>query len=221
MLIRTEPFRRARIVVDRKLQWSLCLHGIVYGVLLLVVVSCGIFAPLLWQLGEQGPNAPLDPEAAVVMIYMHRSFWIVAAAGLVLTTLAALRFSHRIAGPLVRYKRNLRLVADGKLPPDLRTRRGDFLQEEVACLNAAVRGVRDRLDAIRTAQRALAHELERAHDAATAGGAADFGEVLAAERELARCVASFEALDNLDDYLVVPAARPVLQAPVAVGNPVS
>ena len=56
---------------------------------------------------------------------------------LLVVVIGTVRFSHRVAGPMVRYKRNLALLADGKLPPPLRTRRSDFLKEEVVVLNRA------------------------------------------------------------------------------------
>ena len=141
---------RRRFIVDWKLQGSLCAHGVLNGVLVLVTVSCGIFAPLLWNLRD-GSELHRFEEQAIVMLYMHERFWLLAALCLCIVVLGAIRFSHRIAGPLVRYKRNLRLVAAGKLPPPLRTRRGDYLQEEVACLNDAVAGVASRLPALHEA----------------------------------------------------------------------
>jgi hypothetical protein len=138
-------------------------------------------------------------EQAIVMLYMHERFWFVALGCACLVVFGAIRFSHRIAGPLVRYKRNLRLLAEGQLPPPLRTRRGDYLQDEVACLNAAVAGVRSRLEAIRAAHAVLRRQLavvrhEAPRQAAPALAAAD-----AAAGELERCVHAFVECDPGDD----------------------
>ena len=210
------PFRRRQVVVDRPFQRSLCLHGVGLGLLALVAMSAGIFVPLLWKLDAGVPGAGADTDSAVVMVYMHERFWLVAGICLVLVALGALRLSHRIAGPLVRYKRNLRLLAQGRLPPPLRTRRRDYLKEEVACLNEAVDGVRERLTAIRAAQGALRRELER-YRAGQARAALDFAPVAAAERDLERCLAAFSETGDLDSYQAVPAleqdARPVLAGP--------
>jgi hypothetical protein len=189
------------------LQWSLCLHCIAYGGLLLLLVAAGIFGPLLWQLGDRAPNSPSDPEIAAVMLYMHSRFWLIAAGGLVLIVIGALRFSHRIAGPLVRYKRNLRLMAEGQLPPPLRTRDGDFLQEEVACLNRAVVGVSQRIERARTAQAALRRELGAVADATRfGGGEVDIAAVLAANDELQARLDEFTTIDDLDGYRIVAEA---------------
>lgn len=190
---------RWRLIVDRKLQGSLCAHSVLNGVLVLVSVSVGIFLPLLWSLGDAQRESVLQ-EQAVVMLYMHERFWWLALLCLVIVVIGAIKFSHRIAGPLVRYKRNLRLMADGKLPSPLRTRAGDFLQEEVACLNQAVAGLTARVESMQRAHAVLQRELEAV---APAGSRlhAELHTVLAANRELATSLASITRYDTRDDVL--------------------
>ena len=152
-------FLRWRYVVDWSLQGTLILHGLVYGSLVMLAVSLGIFSPLLWDLGAVELNGSYE-EKAIVLLYLHERFWLLAAICLAIVVLGAIRFSHRVAGPMVRFKRNLRLLADGKFPPPLRTRRSDFLKQEVSCLNKAVAGVDERVVAIRRAQAGLRRVIE-------------------------------------------------------------
>lgn len=125
------PFRRSRLLVDRPLQWSLCAHALGIGVFAIAAVMLGLFLPPLWQLVRGADDDPERASAATVMLYMHEQFWLLAAGSLAVVAVWALRLSHRIAGPMVRFKRNLRLLAEGRLPPPLRTRRRDYLKEEV------------------------------------------------------------------------------------------
>ncbi len=206
------PFRRRRLVVDRPFQRSLCLHGIGLGVMVLAAVSLGIFVPLLWNLGERMPGKPTDLDSAVVMIYMHERFWVTAGICLVMVTLGALQLSHRIAGPLVRYKRNLKLLAAGKLPPPLRTRRRDYLKEEVVCLNAAVDGIRERIDAIRAAQAVLRREVVAIVDRQPRASLAQFEPLVTTQRELELCLAKFEETGELDAVREVELPRGVVLA---------
>lgn len=194
-------FLRRRYIVDWKLQGSLCLHGLLYGLLLLVTISGGIFVPLLWDLGDRSGAVGFE-EQAIVMLYMHERFWVLASACAVIVVFGAIRFSHRIAGPLVRYKRNLRWLADGRLPNELRTRDGDYLQEEVACLNAAVAGVGERVEAIRRAQRDLRRELEAL--GAVVPAVALQG-LRAASQELEQAVDAFRPIDAGDELVMLPA----------------
>ena len=194
---------RRRLLVDRPFQGSLMVHAMGLGLTTLLVVALGIFVPLLWELRSGSGPSP-DVDVAVVMVYMHERFWGVAALCVLLAVYGALRLSHRIAGPLVRYKRNLRMIANGQLPPPLRTRRRDYLKDEVACLNDAVSGVRERVAALRTAHNLLQREL---HGARAAGqiDASAWSQLQDAERQLAAGLAAFRDTGELDAELAADA----------------
>ncbi|HEX6813239.1 MAG TPA: hypothetical protein VF384_16575 [Planctomycetota bacterium] len=193
------PLRR-RMVVDWKLQGSLCAHVLIYGGLMILVVGAGIFLPLLQSL-DQMPRGPGPNEQAFVMVYMHERFWFIALLCFALVGLGAIKLSHRIAGPLVRAKRNLRLLANGQLTPPLRTRDHDYLQEEVSCLNQAVAGVAERVGAIRKAQLAVSRELAVALSAMPGHAAAELEPVVLASRELERSLGGFTSVDPRDELI--------------------
>lgn len=212
MRVFTRP-RRFRYVVDRKLQGSLIGHGLAYGAAVLAAIGFGIFAPLLWGLGDRGDTSGFE-EQSIVMIYLHDRFWIIAALALILVVVGAIRYSHRVAGPLVRFKRNLKMLGNGQMPPPLRTRRSDFLKEEVCVLNRAVAGVSARVDAIK---RANAEVCRRADAVAeTAGvGTQEVEQLLAACEQLRCATETFSHVETADD-----SARPSVLVGVApVGQP--
>lgn len=209
-------FSRRRYIVDWKLQGSLCMHGLVHGGLVLAAIVAGIFVPLLWDLGADVPA--YETEQAIVMLYMHERLWLLALGCGVIVVLSAVKLSHRIAGPLVRYKRNLRLLADGKLPTPLRTRSGDYLKEEVACLNAAVAGIATRVEAIRQAQSVLRGEMAAVLARTSTATAGQFDGLIAASRHLEECVAAIAPFDPGDDRLPEPGAAPVVALAGAAGR---
>jgi hypothetical protein len=155
----TGRYLRWRFVVDKRLQGHLIAHCMLYGCLALMTVCGGILAPLMWELSD-ATTATAKAEQALVMIYVHERLWWLVALCMSVVALAALRFSHRIAGPMVRHKRNLRLLAQGKFASPLRTRRHDYMKEEVHCLNEAIAGVAHRVDAILDAKAAILREVE-------------------------------------------------------------
>ncbi|MBZ0151225.1 MAG: hypothetical protein K8J09_06800 [Planctomycetes bacterium] len=186
---------RRRFIVDWKLQGSLVLHGLFYGGFVLVALAIGIFLPLIWNIGRYADQQ--QEELSIVMLYMHERFLGIVAACAVVVVFSAVRSSHRIAGPLVRYKRNLRLLATGRLPEALRTRPGDYLGEEVACLNDAVEGVARRIDDIRAAHAALRTQLANT----TAAGSLDpetLASLQAADQALARSIDEFRRYETGD-----------------------
>ena len=202
---------RRRLVVDWKLQGSLCAHVLLYGGLMIIVVGAGIFLPLLQGL-DQLPRGPGPDDQAVVMVYMHERFWSIALLCFALVVFCAVKLSHRIAGPLVRVKRNLTLLANGKLTPPLRTRDGDYLKDEVDCLNQAVAGVAGRLATIRSAQLAVSRELTAALAALPGHLTADLEPVVVASRELERSLDGFTASDPCDHVLPGTTQRPASPA---------
>ena len=205
--------RRLRYVVDWKLQGSLTAHGVVYGASVLAAIGFGIFTPLLWGLADTVAESGFE-EQSIVMIYLHERFWLIALLSLIVVVIGTVRFSHRVAGPMVRYKRNLSLLADGKLPPPLKTRRTDFLKAEVEILNRAVAGVAARAAAIRRAQAEVARKADAL--AAVAGrGSTAVQQLQVACAELERAAQTFEHIDTRDDQ-AVPAA---LNASAPIGQP--
>lgn len=216
--MRAVVYRRRKVLVDGPFQWSLAAHGVALGLLVLVSVCCGLFAPLLWDLQAGAPNQEVDADLAIVMVYMHERFWVVAGACLLLATLGAIQLSHRIAGPLVRYKRYLRLLGDGKLPPPLRTRRHDYLKEEVACLNAAVAGLRRRHAEVQAAAAVLQGELARL-PAASAAELPELRERIAvAELGLRRSLAAIREAtpDEVANGLAVAAPDVAVAGPLVL-----
>lgn len=205
-------YARRRYIVDWKLQGPICLHALFYGGLVLAAIVIGIFLPLVWELGSA--NQPVGyEERSIVMLYLHDRLWWLMLGCAAIVAVSAIRLSHRIAGPLVRYKRNLRLLAEGKLPTPLRTRDADFLKEEVACLNEAVAGVQHRIAAIRRAHAVLATEIASVAMRAASAPAPDCTALLTASRDLEQAVAAFAAHDTGDDR------RPVeQQAAVALAG---
>jgi len=190
-------FIRWRYIVDWKLQGGLVAHGVVCGTAVLLAVVFGVFSPLLWSLGDD-VDSIAAAEHSIVMLYLHQRFWWVAGACLFMIVLGAIRFSHRVAGPMVRFKRNLRLLADGAFTPALRTRRSDYLKDEVECLNEAVQGVAERVEAIRRAQLELRRELTAALDRDPAR-AEDLAPLVACCEQLEENVRAFRHTDPGDE----------------------
>jgi len=206
-------FRRLRYVVDWKLQGSLVAHGLVYGSMVLAAIGFGIFAPLLWGLSDARLERGFE-EQSIVMIYLHDRFWAIALLSLLVVVIGAVRFSHRVAGPMVRYKRNLALLAEGKLPPPLRTRRSDFLKEEVLVLNRAVAGVGERAEVIRRAQREVRR---RAGVIAVSQGveAPEVQRLMEACEQLDLAVQTFHPVDTSDGVALAEELPPA----ALVGHP--
>lgn len=131
-------FQRRKYIVDRELQFGLIrAHLLLFGTAL-GFMAVGIFAPLITDL-----NSPTIPDeqmltAATMMLYMHERMWLLFAFTSVFLILGLLRLSHKIAGPLYRFRRVVSEARAGVRPCDIRLRRGDFLHQEAKLLSELI-----------------------------------------------------------------------------------
>jgi methyl-accepting chemotaxis protein len=114
---------RKRVWVDHfqtRLMWRI----IGYLGLFLVVLVNFLFA---WKLMLEGVHDPLGQ-----WLEMFRDYLPVAVCLLLLVPAMAwdaIRFSHRLLGPMVRFRRTMQSIARGELVPPIKLRQGDHLTE--------------------------------------------------------------------------------------------
>ncbi len=164
------------------------------------LIAFVLFAPLLGRLhGEEGALAAA--ESASQLLYLHDRFWIVAAFGLVVVALDAIRVSHRFSGPIYRMTKSMREAATGRIPAPIRLRRGDYLHREVDVLNDLFAYASELRDELERAMARLDAALARVEETVRAG--AD-GE----SPELAELRAQKRHLEEILDRLDAPSDRP-------------
>ena len=160
--------RRRTFVVNRKLQFGILLTSLSYVLLLVVVVSTTLFAPLVLQLNSPDRNSTETSDAAIRLLYLHDTYWPPVLLTLVAIALHSVATSHRIAGPLYRFRRVCEAMTAGVVPRPVTLRNGDQLQAEMAAVNAMLEPWRTlSADAQRDAA-ALQEAVARYHELATA-----------------------------------------------------
>ncbi|MHB8767167.1 MAG: hypothetical protein ACYDA8_22890, partial [Deferrisomatales bacterium] len=118
------------------------------------------------------------------------SMCLVAVVAVVLT----LYDSHRIGGPLYRFRANLEAIGNGDLTLVTHLREGDELQSFTEAMNGMTQGLRSRAVQAREADEALRRVLAEARGALEAGrplGAPDLARVEAAEEALRQALGQF------------------------------
>jgi signal transduction histidine kinase len=203
---------RRSFIVDWRLQVAMAWRAIGLVVCTLMVVSAGLIIPLLDDLHPVAREGSLL-EAPAVMLYLNDRFWWLALTCIGLASAGAILVSHRIAGPLVRIRRNLRWLGEGKLPAPLRTRSRDFLQSEVATLNQTVAMIGQQVESMRATHAGLSSTLAAGAAALRNGDAAaathQLQSAFAAVDDLGRQLATFVAMAPADELPATIAAVPV------------
>lgn len=127
-----ENRRRTRIV-DRPFQLGLAVRLLL---VLAALSAAGIalaFAPSAYVLATTNDLKSLEPAAAEFLV-LHRRLWPAAILSFAGIFVYAILFSHRIAGPVYRINAVLRALIDGRDPPAVKFRDGDYFQPTAALL---------------------------------------------------------------------------------------
>lgn len=181
--------RRRRFIVDRRFQFSLMWRSTLFSLFTLAVLGVAWFGPLIQELQTERPATLDSVDGALVLLYVHDRLWWVVGAYLAVALLHSVHLSHRIAGPLVRFKRHLRLIGEGRLPEPLHTRAKDYLKHEVELLNQTVSRLGNHASVLRDANASQRTWLKEAEAClATA-------DMEAACGLLAKALAANEAID--------------------------
>jgi len=138
-----QKYKRKILLIDRKFQYK---YVFVLLSLLLISVFMVAFTTfyVIW-------NQVIDefffvPEAAKKLSHIFVSTtWMVAAASVILGVLSAMAgifLSHKIAGPIYRVKKVAEQLKTGDLSAVVRFRKGDDLQELADTLNDMIAGIK-------------------------------------------------------------------------------
>ncbi len=146
-------WRRRRILIDR-LQFRLLGLNICYLIAVIFVFLAAIFSPVILDLYSDGP--PEDSiRAADEFLSLHKRVWPAVPVALLLVSVHSILISHRIAGPLYRFRAIFRSVQQGDLTAYTHTRRGDYLQNEAVALREMIEGLSQRIASVKVVARKL------------------------------------------------------------------
>ncbi len=103
-----------------------------------VLVSTGAFIAFHnYEITSHGSGLYAQPAPSVVRIAI---VWAALMAGLggLFALMTGLLMTHRMAGPIHCFKRELRAIAEGRAPQPIRVRRGDEFADVATALNDAL-----------------------------------------------------------------------------------
>jgi hypothetical protein len=133
-----KPEERKRIWVD-EFQTRLTQRIAAYLLLFLVVLVNFLFA---WRLLTEGLHDPVGKFVGLLRDYLP-----VGICLLVLVPVMAwdaIRFTHRLVGPLVRFRRTMLSIAEGKPVRPIKLREGDYLTDLRDDFNLMLEGLQSR-----------------------------------------------------------------------------
>ncbi|MCB9890651.1 MAG: hypothetical protein H6832_17125 [Planctomycetes bacterium] len=126
-----QPNRRRSIVVNKRTQWRIVVEQAWPAGLAVLITSMGMcffVTQVMLEANELAVELPSLPWVLVAGIG-----FVVVSLGVI--AYCALRFSHRVAGPVYSIRRTLQSFRDGDTDARVRLRDGDFLTDLTDDLN--------------------------------------------------------------------------------------
>lgn len=183
--------KRRRLLID-SFQYRMLGIAFVYLAAAVLILATAIFLPVMIDLRSGPVPDSGDAAAAAEFLALHARFWPALGITILLVMVHALVTSHRIAGPLYRFRATYKDIAEGKLPGGVGIRKNDYLGKDAHALDAMIEALRERFREIREGRDRAAALLPELRDAVDEDAPARVHELL--ERLSAR-------MEELDEQL--------------------
>jgi methyl-accepting chemotaxis protein len=149
-------FRRRNFLVDKNLQFRIIAASLGYVAFYIVMLSVVTFVPIFMEMRSAYPGSYRAYLLANSFLYLHRHMWPAVLFIMIAVCIHALFFSHRMAGPMYRFRQIFKALTAGKVPGQQRLRKGDYLQAEMALINEMLSSLQSKISQIQETQKAVA-----------------------------------------------------------------
>ena len=142
-------FRRRRILID-ELQYRLLAANVLYACVFLLVFVGVLFGPLVVALLSSDVSTETQDDAARLFLALDKRVWLPLMLLFGGLTVHSVRQSHRIAGPLYRFRRLFGELRDGHWTVRATLRARDYLRKDAAAFNEMAASIEARMAAVDT-----------------------------------------------------------------------
>lgn len=149
-------FRRRNYLIDRNFQFRIIAASVGYVAFYVFMMAAATFAPVFLELRSSYPGSFRAYLLANSFLQLHRYIWPAALFIVVIVIIHALFFSHKMAGPMYRFRQIFLALKAGKVPGEQRLRKGDYLQSEMTLINEMLDSLRSKAANIQETQKAIA-----------------------------------------------------------------
>ena len=132
--------RRKKRLIEPRLQLRFSMIFLTSAALAALVQSI-TFSFLLMKTADRLPNDGLELKSSLMDV-LAASFFVTLAILVPLTMAVGITATHKVVGPLYRFRVFLTDLAAGRRPADCKIREGDELQDLCALLNQATEPLR-------------------------------------------------------------------------------
>ena len=153
-------YRRKRYIIDKRLQFRLLMYNGMYFLIITAAIWAGLFLPLALELSNPSLSVSEQSEIAANILYLHSRLGPVLLVVFLILGLHSVLVSHRIAGPLYRFKATFNQVAQGDLSRVISIRKGDLLVNEQTKIEEMIGTLSSRLKNVKREHAAMEQALQ-------------------------------------------------------------
>jgi methyl-accepting chemotaxis protein len=172
-------FKRRHLLVDR-FQYRLIAISVAHFGLVLLVFLLALLLPLMLRLDDPTATYFEKSQVADVLLFFNEQLWLPLAAVFLLLTVHSLFVSHRIAGPLYRFKMVFKAMAEGDLAVRANIRKHDYLHPHAKSLNEMIEALEARIRGLEGETQRLKDDAAQLKNTTSSGSKAEIQK--AAER---------------------------------------
>ncbi len=128
--------RRNKKYIDRSTQGRIAIMVVTNALMYIFLLALMVFGPLAYRMNTNDISPELQ-DIANAFLALHEHFWPAILILLVIIGFHSIRVSHRMAGPVYRFKEVLKSVQKGDLTAHSILRKGDFFVDLMDEINRA------------------------------------------------------------------------------------
>ena len=152
--------RRRKFIVDKSLQIRLLLYNGIYFMVIVLAIGIALFLPLYFEFTNPNLTTAQLVEVANRVLYLHNKLWTVILAVFAILGIHSILISHRIAGPLYRFRMTFQDIIDGNLSRFIRIRKGDYLVNDQTKIEEMIHMLISKLNMIKGEQSSIEKTLD-------------------------------------------------------------
>ncbi len=134
-------FNRKRYFIDKQLQTKYIILTIMMLILYTLLFVVILLFPYIVALSFDYPLAE-QTEAAKTLLILHGSIWPALGVVILIMSAVSILITHKIAGPVYRFKQTLAQIANGNLDVSIKLREKDDLKDLAEDLNMVISELR-------------------------------------------------------------------------------
>jgi len=152
------PDQRKKKFIDREIQGRLAITVVRNALVYLFLLALFIFVPLAIRLND-GDSGPELHEAANAFLALHEHFWPAILLLLIVIGIHSIRVSHRMVGPVYRFKETLKGIQNNDLSYTINLRDGDFFVDLMDEINKMTLSLRSGLQELKDKEGEMRHAI--------------------------------------------------------------